>query len=111
MSRHHSTSALLVLRDSAMTTVTTRNPDQRNTRPTVTPATRGRVDAPVTPNSVARSQFIEPERRHAMICDAAYFLWERRGFRPGHELDDWLAAEGEIDRQLTSRDPANGCGG
>jgi Protein of unknown function (DUF2934) len=94
-----------------MTTVTTRNPGQRNTGPTVTPAPPGPVDAPVTRSSVAGSQFIEPERRHAMICDAAYLLWERRGFRPGRELDDWLAAEGEIDRQLTSGDPANRCGG
>jgi hypothetical protein len=46
-----------------------------------------------------------------MICDAAYFLSERRGFCPGQELDDWLAAEAEIDRALTTGDPANLCGG
>jgi hypothetical protein len=27
---------------------------------------------------------------------AAYFIAERRGFEPGHELDDWLAAEAEM---------------
>ncbi len=27
---------------------------------------------------------------------AAYFLAERRGFVPGRELDDWLAAEAAI---------------
>jgi len=26
----------------------------------------------------------------------AYLLSERRGFEPGHETDDWLAAEHEI---------------
>jgi hypothetical protein len=109
MSRHHRISALLVLRETAMTTVTTRNPGQRDTRPTATPATAGPVDVRVTTSSVARSQSIEPEQRHAMICDAAYFLSERRGFCPGGELDDWLAAEAEIDRLLTSGDPANGC--
>jgi len=92
-----------------MTTVTTRNPGQRDTRPTATPATPGPVDAPVTPISVAGTQFIEPERRHAMICDAAYFLSERRGFCPGGELDDWLAAESEIDRVLTSGVIAKRC--
>jgi hypothetical protein len=27
------------------------------------------------------------------IREAAYFLAEQRGFTPGHELEDWLAAE------------------
>lgn len=27
----------------------------------------------------------------------AYYRAERRGFAPGYELDDWLAAEAEID--------------
>jgi hypothetical protein len=32
----------------------------------------------------------------AMIAERAYFRAERRGFVPGHELEDWLAAEREI---------------
>jgi hypothetical protein len=44
--------------------------------------------------------YLEPEQRHALICEAAYFRAERRGFCPGQELDDWLAAESEIDRTL-----------
>ncbi len=31
--------------------------------------------------------------REQWISDAAYFLSEARGFAPGRELDDWLAAE------------------
>lgn len=31
--------------------------------------------------------------RHEAIAQGAYFLAEARGFEPGHELDDWLAAE------------------
>lgn len=34
--------------------------------------------------------------RRSMIADAAYFRAERRGFEPGHELEDWLAAEIEV---------------
>lgn len=41
--------------------------------------------------------------REAMIREAAYFRAERRGFAAGHELDDWLAAELEIDRWLETR--------
>ena len=30
------------------------------------------------------------------VAMAAYFIAEKRGFGPGHELDDWLAAEAQI---------------
>ena len=30
--------------------------------------------------------------RQARIALAAYFIAEKRGFEPGHELDDWFAA-------------------
>lgn len=32
----------------------------------------------------------------ALIAERAYFKAERRGFVPGYELDDWLAAEREV---------------
>lgn len=38
----------------------------------------------------------EGGERVSKIAVAAYFIAERRGFEPGHELDDWLAAEAEI---------------
>lgn len=30
------------------------------------------------------------------VAVAAYFKAEARGFEPGHELEDWLAAEREV---------------
>jgi hypothetical protein len=35
-----------------------------------------------------------------MIAEAAYYRAEQRGFEPGSELDDWLAAEIEVDALL-----------
>jgi hypothetical protein len=32
----------------------------------------------------------------AMIAERAYYRAEKRGFVPGHELEDWLVAEREI---------------
>jgi len=32
------------------------------------------------------------------IALQAYFIAEKRGFEPGHELDDWLAAEAAVTR-------------
>jgi hypothetical protein len=37
--------------------------------------------------------------REKRIAKAAYRLAEQRGFEPGRELDDWLAAEKEIDEE------------
>jgi hypothetical protein len=42
----------------------------------------------------------DAEARNRMIAEAAYYRAEQRGFDPGHELDDWLAAEYEIARVL-----------
>jgi Protein of unknown function (DUF2934) len=40
------------------------------------------------------------EDRHASIALAAYFRSESRGFAPGHDIEDWLAAEEEVDQRL-----------
>ncbi|MGH8285988.1 MAG: DUF2934 domain-containing protein [Steroidobacteraceae bacterium] len=37
-----------------------------------------------------------------MISEAAYLRAERRGFVPGREAEDWLAAELEVERLLAS---------
>jgi hypothetical protein len=39
------------------------------------------------------------ESREARIAERAYWRAERRGFAPGHELEDWLHAEREVDDQ------------
>ncbi|OFZ70875.1 MAG: hypothetical protein A2Z01_11905 [Betaproteobacteria bacterium RBG_16_58_11] len=45
---------------------------------------------------------ITPEQRYRMICDAAYYRAERRGFIGGNPAEDWAAAEAEIDGLLLS---------
>ena len=45
---------------------------------------------------------VDPEAKRLMIAEAAYYCAEKRGFEPGHELEDWLAAEARIDL-LTGR--------
>ena len=43
---------------------------------------------------------VSAEDRRAMIAEAAYLRAERRGFAPGQEAEDWLAAEIEVDALL-----------
>ena len=38
--------------------------------------------------------------RQAMIATEAYLRAERRNFVAGHELEDWLAAEAEVNARL-----------
>ena len=40
--------------------------------------------------------------RQQMVAVAAYYLAEKRNFEPGHELEDWLAAEAELEAQRIS---------
>ena len=52
-------------------------------------------EAPIVRMAACIAESRAAERR-AMIADAAYFRAERRGFVPGHELEDWLAAELDV---------------
>lgn len=40
---------------------------------------------------------IGPGERQHMVQEAAYYRYVQRGFVHGHDLDDWLAAEAELD--------------
>jgi hypothetical protein len=44
-------------------------------------------------------QDVEPlteEQRRELIAVAAYYLAKDRNFEPGHETEDWLAAESQV---------------
>jgi len=68
--------------------VPTRKRAPRKTAPTAT--------APAIP----APNFVDPEQRAGLIARAAYFRAQSRGFAPGDELADWLAAEAEVDAEL-----------
>jgi len=72
------------------------------------PAPRARRVAPVSTavavprleNGKAGDPRLSPEERHRLIAEAAYFRASRRGFDGGADVEDWLAAEAEIDGKL-----------
>ena len=51
----------------------------------------------VTASGTASANFDPSSSREALIATAAYYRAEKRGFAPGHETEDWLAAEREVD--------------
>lgn len=56
-------------------------------------------DASASGPGTSRASFDErPKGQHrAQIEARAYELASRRGFEPGHELEDWLQAEREVE--------------
>ena len=75
------------------------------------PPSRAPRKRPPTNSIVTRSSaYLEPQEREAMIAESAYFRFAHRGFEPGHEVGDWLAAESEIDAALARGDLPATCG-
>jgi Protein of unknown function (DUF2934) len=57
---------------------------------------------PVVKGNFLRPLYLVPHRltpaeRHRRISELAYRRAEMRGFTPGHEHEDWLEAEREVD--------------
>ncbi len=62
--------------------------------------------SPATEDVRPAAEPVKPDQaapREELIRTAAYLRSERRGFEAGHELDDWLTAEREVDLWIESR--------
>ncbi len=57
------------------------------------------ADSQLTTRKPFASSADTAELRHRRIADAAYYRARERGFEPGYELDDWLAAERQIEER------------
>jgi hypothetical protein len=67
------------------------------------PTSRGARTASRSTQQKARpvpAGLIDQDLRRGLIAQAAYYRAERRGFAAGHEAEDWLAAESEVDAAL-----------
>ena len=51
-------------------------------------------------NSTLEKSQVPLVAREQMIAELAYQYAEARGFTPGHDLEDWLAAEHEVSVRL-----------
>lgn len=56
-----------------------------------------RAEAPVTAGAAPKPPTMPSATElYEMICEAAYYRAEKRGFTPGLEAEDWLHAEAEV---------------
>ena len=84
------------------TTGSVRPPESPKPAPEkIAPQQRTEAAKPAAPAStVPIRNSVSEDARRAMIAQAAYLRAERRGFAPGAELEDWMAAEAEVDALL-----------
>jgi hypothetical protein len=74
--------------------------------PKPAPRARAKSTTPRVRKSAAKAPAVvavSEDVRRGMIAEGAYLRAERRGFAPGHEAEDWLAAEAEVDALLKAR--------
>jgi hypothetical protein len=69
---------------------------QKVATPSAAPA-GSTADSSADPSPFSRPSSAQTMAREEQIAIAAYDRAARRGFEPGHELEDWLAAEREVD--------------
>ena len=62
--------------------------------------------SPTMSNSQPTNEIVPSDPRYPLIAEAAYFRAERRGFRGGCPIEDWLEAEREISQQFVQPTPS-----
>jgi hypothetical protein len=76
---------------------------QRTRHPRDIPVANEDMDLmPDMPFEEGAHDAIDPDLRHRMISEAAYYLYVQRGYEDGYDLDDWLQAETQIDHIITN---------
>jgi Protein of unknown function (DUF2934) len=73
--------------------------------PKAPPRVRAKPATPRIKKSTTKApaDAVSEDVRRGMIAEGAYLRAERRGFAHGHEAEDWLAAEAEVDALLEAR--------
>ena len=82
----------------ALHTTPSRRPSRKSAIPPATPTTGSGRSGIISEmaSQTAKDRAVDRETRELMVAEAAYYCAERRGFAPGHELEDWLEAEAQI---------------
>lgn len=57
-----------------------------------------RKDLSLIDNTPKSALNVAVAQKSSRIAEVAYYRAQARGFTPGHELEDWLAAEAEVNR-------------
>jgi len=84
------------------------SPPKARVRQRKSPSSPTRASDKTSAHTAAGQAHHPPVDRNASIALAAYFRSQHRGFKPGHEMEDWLAAEAEVDQRLRGEGRGSG---
>ncbi len=96
---------------AAKKTVATKSPAAKKTPPktvaatpkaTTTAAPKAAAKPAAAKKTAAIAKKLDAAQRANYVEVAAFYIAERRGFAAANPMDDWLAAEAEIDRLIAS---------
>ncbi len=68
-------------------------------RPAPAKAPKTRTKKSQALGASARAE-VSAEEVRKLIAEAAYYRAKKRGFTPGHEVEDWVQAEAEVLRRI-----------
>ena len=79
---------------------------ERRTPPKPAPKSTPKPPFEISTNTGANTARadISPDELRKLISEAAYYRAKKRGFAPGHELEDWIQAEAEVMGRLGTSD-------
>ena len=81
-----------------MTTTTQKTPTTKGSK--IDKISKGTKTTQRSKKETTKSEIVFTEQLHGMISETAYYLAEDRGFEPGLEMTDWLAAANQVDTTL-----------
>jgi hypothetical protein len=70
---------------------------------TPAPVAAPAAKAPAPVAAPAAKGSIDARERYQLVAREAYYLAEKRGFAPGREMEDWIAAEKTVAARLAAR--------
>ena len=86
---------------AALHTTPSRHPSRKSVIPATPPAGGGKAGhVSEMASRTPKDRAVDAQAREVMIAEAAYYCAEKRGFATGHELEDWLEAEAQIEVAL-----------
>jgi hypothetical protein len=63
----------------------------------------GRSSGATAAAAAPAKKAVDAKERYKMIAETAYYLAQKRNFAPGHEVQDWISAEKQVDAILAKR--------
>jgi hypothetical protein len=69
-------------------------------------ATKTRTTEPQASFGAHARAEVSADEVRKLIAEAAYYRAKKRGFTPGHEVEDWVQAEAEVLRRIGADESA-----